>query len=67
MPLPLIFVVAILYRTNQKGETAMYRTIYSKQKARIDLDGREDNNYPCVMEAAKATVDSYGVGPTSSR
>ncbi|WP_317855913.1 aminotransferase class I/II-fold pyridoxal phosphate-dependent enzyme [Chakrabartyella piscis] len=56
----------------------MYRTIYSKQGGKIQLDGREvinmaSNNYlglashPQVMEAAKAAIDAYGVGPTASR
>lgn len=56
----------------------MYRTVYSPQGARINLDGREvvnmaSNNYlglashPDVVQAAKDALDSYGVGPTASR
>lgn len=56
----------------------MYRTVYSPQGARINLDGREvvnmaSNNYlglashPEVIQAAKTALDQYGVGPTASR
>jgi len=56
----------------------MYRTIYSKQGAHINLDGRDvinmaSNNYlglashPDVIQAAKDALDKYGVGPTASR
>lgn len=56
----------------------MYRTVYSPQGARINLDGREvinmaSNNYlglashPDVVQAAKDALDRYGVGPTASR
>ncbi|WP_352400016.1 aminotransferase class I/II-fold pyridoxal phosphate-dependent enzyme [Anaerotignum sp.] len=56
----------------------MYRTVYSPQGARVNLDGREvinmaSNNYlglashPDVIRAAKLALDQYGVGPTASR
>lgn len=56
----------------------MYRTVYSPQGARINLDGREvvnmaSNNYlglashPAAIQAAKEALDQYGVGPTASR
>ena len=56
----------------------MYRTLYSPQGAHINLDGRDiinmaSNNYlglandPDLVAAAKAAIDTYGVGPSASR
>ncbi len=74
----LQFIVDERNRLESEGLTVKIRTIGSAQGAWIDVDGRRvlnlcSNNYlglanhPRLKAAAKAAIDSFGVGPAAVR